>query len=105
MTQKFVHLGRHSVMRDATPDSSSARFLSPIHPSEEIGHHEEAIFAGATHWFSTGGVVKLTVKDLCRSYGISEASYYFWRSKFSGMIYLKACQHGLDIDYKCTEDN
>jgi len=25
------------------------------------------------------------VKDLCRRYGFSEASYYLWRSKFGGM--------------------
>jgi putative transposase len=25
------------------------------------------------------------VKDLCRKYGFSEASYYLWRSKFGGM--------------------
>ena len=29
-----------------------------------------------------GGV---TVKDLCRKHGFSEASYYLWRSKFGGM--------------------
>ena len=29
-----------------------------------------------------GGV---PVKDLCRRHGFSEASYYLWRSKFSGM--------------------
>lgn len=27
----------------------------------------------------------LAVKDLCRKYGFSEASYYLWRSKFGGM--------------------
>ena len=27
----------------------------------------------------------LTVKDLCRRHGFSEASYYVWRSKFGGM--------------------
>ncbi len=27
----------------------------------------------------------LPVKDLCRRHGFSEASYYLWRSKFSGM--------------------
>ena len=27
----------------------------------------------------------LTVKDLCRKHGFSEASYYLWRSKFGGM--------------------
>ena len=27
----------------------------------------------------------VTVKDLCRKRGFSEASYYFWRSKFGGM--------------------
>lgn len=25
------------------------------------------------------------IKDLCRRYGFSEASYYLWRSKFGGM--------------------
>lgn len=29
-----------------------------------------------------GGV---SVKDLCRRHGFSEASYYLWRSKFGGM--------------------
>lgn len=27
----------------------------------------------------------ISVKDLCRRHGFSEASYYLWRSKFSGM--------------------
>ena len=27
----------------------------------------------------------LTVTDLCRRHGFSEASYYLWRSKFGGM--------------------
>ncbi len=27
----------------------------------------------------------LTVKDLCRRHGFSEASYYLWRSKFGRM--------------------
>jgi putative transposase len=27
----------------------------------------------------------LPVKDLCRTHGFSEASYYLWRSKFGGM--------------------
>ena len=27
----------------------------------------------------------LAIKELCRRHGFSEASYYLWRSKFSGM--------------------
>lgn len=27
----------------------------------------------------------MSVKDLCRKHGFSEASYYLWRSKFGGM--------------------
>jgi len=27
----------------------------------------------------------LPVKELCRRHGVSEASYYLWRSKFGGM--------------------
>lgn len=27
----------------------------------------------------------LPIKELCRKYGFSEASYYLWRSKFGGM--------------------
>ena len=27
----------------------------------------------------------LAVKELCRTHGCSEASYYLWRSKFGGM--------------------
>lgn len=27
----------------------------------------------------------MAVKDVCRRYGFSEASYYLWRSKFGGM--------------------
>ena len=26
-----------------------------------------------------------TVKDVCREYGVSEATYYNWKSKYSGM--------------------
>lgn len=33
-------------------------------------------------WEADGGV---PVKELCRRYGFSEASYYLWRSKFGGM--------------------
>jgi len=28
---------------------------------------------------------RIPVKDLCRKHGFSDASYYFWRSKFGGM--------------------
>ncbi len=28
----------------------------------------------------------VAVKELCRKYGFSEASYYLWRSKFGGMV-------------------
>ncbi|WP_159093672.1 transposase, partial [Xanthomonas fragariae] len=27
----------------------------------------------------------VAIKDLCRRHGLSEASYYLWRSKFGGM--------------------
>jgi len=27
----------------------------------------------------------VTIKELCRKHGFSEASYYLWRSKFGGM--------------------
>lgn len=27
----------------------------------------------------------MPVKELCRKHGFSEASYYLWRNKFSGM--------------------
>lgn len=27
----------------------------------------------------------MAIKELCRRYGFSEASYYLWRSKFGGM--------------------
>ncbi len=32
----------------------------------------------------------IPVKDLCRRYGFSEASYYLWRSKFGGMTVSEA---------------
>lgn len=32
----------------------------------------------------------MTVKDLCRKHGFSEASYYLWRSKFGGMSVAEA---------------
>ena len=35
--------------------------------------------------FLQEGDAGLTVKDLCRRHGFSEASYYLWRSKFGGM--------------------
>ena len=35
--------------------------------------------------FSQEADAGLTVKDLCRRHGFSEASYYLWRSKFGGM--------------------
>ncbi len=36
----------------------------------------------------------VSVKDLCRRHGFSEASYYLWRSKFGGMRVLD--QPGMD---------
>ena len=27
----------------------------------------------------------MPIKDMCRQHGVSEASYYLWRSKFGGM--------------------
>ncbi len=32
----------------------------------------------------------VAIKDLCRRYGFSEASYYLWRSKFGGMTVSEA---------------
>ena len=32
----------------------------------------------------------LSVKDLCRRHGFSEASYYLWKSKFGGMSVSEA---------------
>lgn len=32
----------------------------------------------------------VSVKDLCRRHGFSEASYYLWRSKFGGMTVPEA---------------
>lgn len=32
----------------------------------------------------------LPIKELCRRHGLSEASYYLWRSKFGGMNVLDA---------------
>lgn len=34
--------------------------------------------------------VGISVKDLCRRHGFSEASYYLWRSKFGGMSVSEA---------------
>ena len=35
--------------------------------------------------FLREGEAGLTIKELCRKHGFSEASYYLWRSKFGGM--------------------
>jgi putative transposase len=32
----------------------------------------------------------VSIKDLCRRHGFSEASYYLWRSKFGGMTVSEA---------------
>ena len=32
----------------------------------------------------------LPIKELCRRHGLSEASYYLWRSKFGGMSVSEA---------------
>jgi len=32
----------------------------------------------------------ISVKDLCRRHGFSEASYYLWRNKFGGMTVPEA---------------
>lgn len=32
-----------------------------------------------------GFLGELPIKELCRQHGVSEASYYLWRSKFGGM--------------------
>lgn len=32
----------------------------------------------------------ISVKELCRQHGFSEASYYLWRSKFGGMSVSEA---------------
>lgn len=31
------------------------------------------------------GEAGATVADLCRRYGMSEASYYYWKAKYAGM--------------------
>lgn len=32
-----------------------------------------------------GGITGRLVKEVCREYGISEATYYNWKSKYGGM--------------------
>ena len=46
----------------------------------------------------------LTVKDLCRRHGFSEASYYLWRSKFGGMNVPDAKQlKTLEVEKTCLK--
>lgn len=59
------------------------------------------------------------VKDLCREYGISEATYYSWKSKYGGMDvsdvkrlkeledenrHLKQMYAELSLDHKILKD-
>jgi len=37
----------------------------------------------------------MPIKDLCRQHGVSESSYYLWRSKFGGMSVSDAKRQGL----------
>lgn len=44
------------------------------------GHTEEQIL-GALHQVETGS----TIPDICRKLGVSTATFYLWRKKYSGL--------------------
>jgi transposase-like protein len=46
---------------------------------------KESIRRGADHWLAEGGGGGPEGSDLCREQGISEKTFYRWRSKYSGL--------------------
>jgi transposase InsO family protein len=48
-------------------------------------HEAEAVYGRADHWVLREHELGAKTADLCRKHGISEATFYNWKSKFGGM--------------------
>jgi len=53
--------------------------------TREEDEHEEAIYRRTDHLHSEGSEAGLPVKELCRNYNISNATFYTWRKKYGGL--------------------
>mgnify|MGYP006417686897 CR=1 FL=1 len=48
-------------------------------------HNEEQIFRRENYWDFEEARGRHHVKELCRKYGMSDATYYKWKAKYSGL--------------------
>jgi putative transposase len=55
------------------------------HPDEETGNEAIEIFRRRDHRHFEGASGGLSATELCRKYGVSDATFYKWRSKYGGM--------------------
>ena len=54
--------------------------------SEETDDATEQVQRRAGDWYSEGArEAGLTAAEMCRKYGISDATFYKWRSRYGGM--------------------
>ena len=52
---------------------------------KETDDAEEQVQRGADHRGAEGGQAGLPVAEVCRKHGISDATFYTWRSKYGGL--------------------
>jgi hypothetical protein len=68
----------------ASPGVSS-RLNWSLGPEGEPDDEAEAVYGRADHWGSAGARAGCEDGRSCRKHGISEATFYNWKSKFGGM--------------------
>ncbi len=49
------------------------------------GHETQPVFRRADYWDFEGASGGASAADICRKYGISDATFYNWRNKYGGM--------------------
>ena len=64
--------------------------MSPPAQNEEDEDAQESVFGGEDHPCASAGEAGQKVKDVIREHGISEQTYYRWKSKYGGMSVSEA---------------
>jgi len=52
---------------------------------QEAAYDQETAYRGADHRGVEGRPGRGRVQDLCRTHGISDATFYKWRTKYAGL--------------------
>ena len=65
---------------------TNLKLAKSVNPQENDGHEEQQIYRTTDSiGFLKQAEAGLPIKELCRSGGFSDATFYKWRAKFGGM--------------------